>query len=57
MESQPDLFEWAENRPSAEIINAVPLIARRIWFRRFWPKPQQPCIEPIYFNEQKRGAA
>lgn len=57
MENQPDLFEWAENHPSAEIINAVPLIARRIWFRRFWPKPQQPCIEPIYFNDQKRGAA
>lgn len=52
---QLDLLEWAENRPSADVIDIVDRIALRIWYRRFWPKPQHPCKEAI--NLPRRGAA
>ena len=31
---QLDLFAWADNRPSAQIIDAIPAIVRRIWRER-----------------------
>jgi hypothetical protein len=57
MTDQPDLFAWADERPTAQIIDAVPAIAWRVWLRRQWPKPQQPCEKPIDIDHRKRGAA
>lgn len=54
---QLDLIAWGESRPTAKIIDIVDRIALRIWYRRHWPKPQQPCKEPIVLPERKRGAA
>lgn len=54
---QLDLIEWAESRPTAEVIDIIDRIALRIWYRRFWPKPQQPCQAPINLPDRKRGAA
>jgi hypothetical protein len=51
-----DLFAWAEKRPTAQVIDAMPAIALRFLARRGWPKPQEPCQEPIDF-QRKRGAA
>ncbi|MGE8105170.1 hypothetical protein ACQKP1_15935 [Allorhizobium sp. NPDC080224] len=54
---QLDLLEWAETRPTAEVVDIVDQIALRIWYRRYWPKPQNPCQQPINLPERKRGAA
>lgn len=52
---QLDLIEWGEQRPTAQVIDIIDRIALRIWYRRFWPKPQDGCKEPINFP--KRDAA
>jgi hypothetical protein len=52
---QLDLLEWGERRATAQVIDIIDRIALRVWYRRFWPKPQHPCKEPI--NLLKRGAA
>lgn len=54
---QLDLLEWGESRPTAQVIDIVDRIALRFWRRRFWPKPQQSCKEPIKLPERTRGAA
>lgn len=56
-QEQLDLFAWEERRPSAQVIDIVDRIALRIWYRRFWPKPQQHCSEPITLSNRKRGVA
>lgn len=55
-DEQRDLFEWADARPIAEIIDILPYVALRMWRRREWPKPQNPCETPINLPT-KRGAA
>ncbi|MHA6641326.1 hypothetical protein [Mesorhizobium sp. A623] len=32
--TQLDLLEWADNRPTAKILDAIPRIARRMWDER-----------------------
>lgn len=54
---QLDLLEWGECRPTAQIIDIVDRIALRVWYRRNWPKPMNPCLEPIRLPARKRGAA
>jgi hypothetical protein len=54
---QLDLLVWGKTRPTAEVIDIVDRIALRIWYRRFWPRPQQYCVEPITLSNRKRGAA
>ena len=34
MKEDPDLFVWADQRPTAQIINFIPHIARKIWRER-----------------------
>lgn len=42
---QLDLFEWSENRPTAQIINWIPHLAKRMWEERSNPiQPQQATI-------------
>lgn len=55
-QDQGDLFEWANARPSAEIIDLLPIVALRMWQRRQWPRPQSPCGTPIDL-QSRRGAA
>lgn len=38
--TQLDLFDWAEQRPTAEIINWIPHLARRMWAERGQPAAQ-----------------
>lgn len=56
IQDQGDLFEWADTRPSAEIIDLLPIVALRMWQRRQWPKPRTSCGTPIDL-QSKRGAA
>lgn len=45
---QMDLFAWAENRPSAKIISAIPGIAKRMWRERHMQQPNNsPQIVPL----------
>jgi hypothetical protein len=39
---QLDLFAWADQRPTAKIISAIPGIARRIWRERRMKQPNNP---------------
>ncbi|MCF3638723.1 hypothetical protein LXM94_01895 [Rhizobium sp. TRM95111] len=52
---QLDLFTWADNRPSAQVIDLVPIIVRNM------PEvdPQYPEPAKLYRPEfeRKRGAA
>ena len=53
---QPTLFEWAEKRPTAEVIDLTPIIVRTM------PDfdPQYPEPAKVYrpaFGEARRGAA
>lgn len=42
---QLDLFEWSANRPTAQIINWIPHLAKRMWEERSNPiQPQQATI-------------
>lgn len=54
---QLDLIEWGMNQPTAQVIDIVDRIALRVWYRRYWPRPQHPCLEPITLPERNRGAA
>lgn len=38
---QMDLFAWAENRPTAVILDAIPRIAKRMWRERLEPIAQR----------------
>lgn len=35
---QLDLFAWADARPSAEVISAIPGIAARVWRELYQPR-------------------
>lgn len=39
--NQGDLFAWADSRPRAIILNAIPRIAARMWSERFGPIHQR----------------
>lgn len=56
MSEQLDLLEWGESRPTAEVIDAVPAIAVRVWMRRFWPRPQNLSPEPIRIEQRRKSA-
>jgi hypothetical protein len=55
-QQQLNLFVWADNRPSAQVIDIIPIVALRMWQRRQWPKPLDACEHPIALLP-KRGAA
>jgi hypothetical protein len=40
--AQGDLFAWADSRPTAIILNAIPGIARRMWRERHMQQPNHP---------------
>lgn len=40
--TQLDLLEWAANRPTATILDALPGIARRLWRERHMQQPNNP---------------
>ncbi len=35
--AQMDLFAWADARPSAKVLDAIPCIAKRMWRERLEP--------------------
>lgn len=42
---QLDLFEWASSRTTAQVINWIPHLAKRMWEERNHPiQPQQATI-------------
>lgn len=54
---QMDLFTWADNRPSAEIIDLTPIIVRLMPDVDIqYPTPAQ-VIRPEFRRERERGAA
>lgn len=54
-QNQPDLFEWAASRPTAEIIDIVPIIVRNMPdVDPTYPEPAK-VIRPAF--ERRRGAA
>lgn len=53
---QGDLFDWARSRPSAEIIDLIPIIVRNMAeVDPQYPTPAQ-VIRPD-FSDRNRGAA
>lgn len=61
MTEQPDLFDWAENRPTADVIDAMPRIKDRVWqyFLQLYLaenfRPTEAKI--IHLHNRERGAA
>ena len=55
---QLDLFAWADHRPTAKIISAIPGIARRIWRERAMQQPNHPgnvVSMPARLDERRRA--
>ena len=55
---QMDLFEWAALRPTGEILNAIPAIARRMWQERFMQFPETNgviVVMPVHGEQQRRA--
>lgn len=53
---QLDLFKWAQNRPSAQIIDIVPIIVRNMPdFDHQYEQPAQ-VIQPERFRRQRSVA-
>lgn len=58
MTTEPTLFEWAESRPCAKIIDAVPYLVERIRRARHEDQPPQPPVGAAkIISIPKRGAA
>jgi hypothetical protein len=56
--AQLDLFAWADQRPSAKVISAIPGIARRIWRERAMQQPNHPgnvLHMPARLDERRRA--
>jgi hypothetical protein len=56
--AQLDLFVWADQRPSAKVISAIPGIARRIWRERAMQQPNHPgniVPMPARLDERRRA--
>ncbi|MBX4940976.1 hypothetical protein [Rhizobium binae] len=50
----PDCAEFHKGcRKSADVIDIVDRLALRLWYRRFWPKPQTTCAVPITMPGRK----
>ncbi|TIQ05721.1 hypothetical protein [Mesorhizobium sp.] len=46
--AQLDLLDWAESRPTAKIISALPGIYKRMWRERHMQQPHNdPHIVPL----------
>jgi hypothetical protein len=57
--TQLDLFEWAENRPTAKILDAIPRIAKRMWAERFDPiavREGRLVPMPLLQNDERKSA-
>lgn len=58
---QLDLFEWASTKPTAQIINWIPHLAKRMWEERNNPiRPQQATImdfRPTIYQTGERKRA
>ncbi len=39
---QLDLFAWADSRPTAKVLSAIPGIAKRMWRERHMQQPNNP---------------
>ncbi|WP_185970432.1 MULTISPECIES: hypothetical protein [unclassified Mesorhizobium] len=40
--AQLDLFVWAQKRPTAKVISAIPGLAKRMWRERHMVQPNNP---------------
>lgn len=61
MNEQLNLFDWADTRPTAEILDWCVPFARRVMARIHeyddaWPKPYYP-ESVVSFAQRRRGAA
>ncbi|NMG39905.1 hypothetical protein GRZ55_11685 [Chelativorans sp. ZYF759] len=57
--TQLDLFEWAANRPTAKILDAIPRIAKRMWAERLDPIAAREGTlvpMPLRHTEQRKSA-
>jgi hypothetical protein len=56
--TQLDLFAWADQRPTAKVLSAIPGIARRIWRERAMQQPNHPgsiVAMPRSVDERRRA--
>lgn len=54
---QLDLFVWANSRPSADIIDWIPHLAKRMWAERGLELPHHPDtpILPMFHDQRRRA--
>jgi hypothetical protein len=56
-DKQLDLFAWADSRPSAEIIDWIPHLAKRMWAERGQELPHYPETPVMQFRHAERRTA
>lgn len=55
MMQQLDLFHWADARPTAEVIEWIPHLARKLWLdRRSEPIQHEARILPLFDHAREK---